>query len=513
MRLFFAFMAITFLSFGMLFSWEGPAEIWTDGNVRTIESVGKLTLTKGVATVIISSWEPHMPPEDPNPPQYLVLRWTGAGWTEPDSLKVPLRPYGGGKLLVDHKERFWYLWTQGTGMKGEPAYLLASRREGNEWVETSTVYEIAPGIQTLGGGAILEDSQGRIWWIIDHSWVGQVPDLDFHIWAFIYEGGEWTGPFILVESSCSDLRPVAAADDRGGVWIAWRRDNKQTGESSLLTKYLGRDGWSEEMSIALPDSSKFYIESPTDLTVDSNGDPWLAFILYYRDDMLAAVSRFDWREEEWGIPWVLGRHAYSDSSDIGVNIVGGPNGGVWLAWLVKPILSWFGMCGRIMLSHWGGQWSVPEIIAPDFQNTTPGILLEGGRIWLAWTHENTPGTPGETNTPLYAYQDLLTGIEDNAPGGRLPHAVSLSQNYPNPFNPLTSISFELPGGVDEAELIIYSLRGKVMKVFSLARPAAGRHTLTWDGRDGEGRKAPSGIYFYRISAGGETATRKMLLLY
>jgi flagellar hook assembly protein FlgD len=40
----------------------------------------------------------------------------------------------------------------------------------------------------------------------------------------------------------------------------------------------------------------------------------------------------------------------------------------------------------------------------------------------------------------------------------------------------------------------------------------GYHTVTWDGKDGSGKRVPSGVYFYRLSVGEFTATRRMLLM-
>jgi hypothetical protein len=88
----------------------------------------------------------------------------------------------------------------------------------------------------------------------------------------------------------------------------------------------------------------------------------------------------------------------------------------------------------------------------------------------------------------------------------LPEQFSLLQNYPNPFNAATVIPYTLS---DDAHvtLEIFDVLGR-----HVARPvdefqSAGEYRIGWDGAD-----APSGMYFYRLTIGDVTETRKMVLL-
>lgn len=96
---------------------------------------------------------------------------------------------------------------------------------------------------------------------------------------------------------------------------------------------------------------------------------------------------------------------------------------------------------------------------------------------------------------------------------RMPAALlALEQNHPNPFNPSTTISFSL---TDECvvRLEVYDVSGRlVAKLVDGARLSAGPHDVAWNGRDVSGRAAASGIYAYRLVAGKETISRKMVLL-
>lgn len=83
----------------------------------------------------------------------------------------------------------------------------------------------------------------------------------------------------------------------------------------------------------------------------------------------------------------------------------------------------------------------------------------------------------------------------------------LEQNYPNPFNPSTSIAFAL-AKAGEVKLEIFNALGQRITTLVNGRMPAGQHSATWEARD-----VPSGIYFYKLEAGGAfSQTRKMVLM-
>jgi hypothetical protein len=92
-----------------------------------------------------------------------------------------------------------------------------------------------------------------------------------------------------------------------------------------------------------------------------------------------------------------------------------------------------------------------------------------------------------------------------------PAEVSLDPNFPNPFNSGTLIRFSL-AHTSDIELAIYNLAGqKVARLAQGPRPA-GIYRIAWDGRDDTGRDLASGLYFYRLTAGSQLQTRKLMLL-
>jgi hypothetical protein len=91
-----------------------------------------------------------------------------------------------------------------------------------------------------------------------------------------------------------------------------------------------------------------------------------------------------------------------------------------------------------------------------------------------------------------------------------PTSYAVHQNYPNPFNAGTVIRFDLKEA-SEWTVTVYNVAGQVVRSFE-GYNAASQVTVTWDGRDEHGRQVSSGIYFYRVTAGSFSATKKMTLL-
>jgi flagellar hook assembly protein FlgD len=86
----------------------------------------------------------------------------------------------------------------------------------------------------------------------------------------------------------------------------------------------------------------------------------------------------------------------------------------------------------------------------------------------------------------------------------------LSQNYPNPFNPETKIEFSIPDPAP-VRLTVFNTLGQIIRVLVDDELAAGQHSVTWDGSDDLNHPVASGMYLYRIEAGSQTETRKMIL--
>ena len=126
--------------------------------------------------------------------------------------------------------------------------------------------------------------------------------------------------------------------------------------------------------------------------------------------------------------------------------------------------------------------------------------------WLSQAqHANL--TDATSQRGILMLQHLLTAL--------IPKETSLLPNYPNPFNPETWIPYQLSEPA-EVTLHIYAIDGRLIRTLALGHHHPGMYhsksrAAYWNGKNAFGESVASGIYFYTLTAGDFTATRKMLI--
>ena len=114
-----------------------------------------------------------------------------------------------------------------------------------------------------------------------------------------------------------------------------------------------------------------------------------------------------------------------------------------------------------------------------------------------------------------AFKQGIANLE-NLLASLIPEETALLRNYPNPFNPETWIPYQLAESA-EVTLTIYDMNGQLIRRLAVGHQAAGMYqsrsrAVYWDGRNQLGESVASGLYFYTLTAGEFTATRRMLIL-
>jgi hypothetical protein len=101
-----------------------------------------------------------------------------------------------------------------------------------------------------------------------------------------------------------------------------------------------------------------------------------------------------------------------------------------------------------------------------------------------------------------------TGVSDEA---TIPTSFVVEESQPNPLRGSASLRFAVPAAA-HVSVDLFDAGGRLVRNLSNGQQSAGYHTVTWDGRDADGRPAASGMYYYRVQANGQQQTRKLLVV-
>jgi photosystem II stability/assembly factor-like uncharacterized protein len=151
-----------------------------------------------------------------------------------------------------------------------------------------------------------------------------------------------------------------------------------------------------------------------------------------------------------------------------------------------------------------------------------GVILKSTNTGLNWVTQTCPVTanlrainvfPADDNGIIVGAGGIIlrttnggsiTSVIQN--GSEIPENYSLSQNYPNPFNPSTKIKFNV-AGTGNVSIKVYDVMGKEIAELVNQNLTAGIYTADFDAS-----ALPSGTYFYRLTAGSFTETKKLVLI-
>ncbi|MCY3551714.1 MAG: leucine-rich repeat domain-containing protein [Candidatus Poribacteria bacterium] len=158
----------------------------------------------------------------------------------------------------------------------------------------------------------------------------------------------------------------------------------------------------------------------------------------------------------------------------------------------------------IVAQHLGETTSAaPSIFAvDDIEGIDPAMI----QVWIEQAQVEDDGSIA-FRKGIANLEQLLTLF--------IPETTALLNNYPNPFNPETWIPYQLSEPA-EVTLRIYAVNGSLIRTLALGQMPAGIYQIRpraayWDGKNDLGESVASGVYFYTLTAGNFTATKKMLI--
>jgi hypothetical protein len=139
------------------------------------------------------------------------------------------------------------------------------------------------------------------------------------------------------------------------------------------------------------------------------------------------------------------------------------------------------------------------------------IDCDSTRVYVEWSDPNVGHTAAYVMTSARL---MPSGVEEKPTGNpwvsHRVNGIELAPSRPNPVLSGTELAFELENPA-QASLRIYDLSGKLVRTLVTGSLAAGSHTARWDTRDESGKPVASGVYYYRLEAGGLTATKQLVV--
>ncbi len=352
------------------------------------------------------------------------------------------------------------------------------------------------------------DSSGQVY-VTGSSWTGSnflssdyltikyTPTGDT-AWVKIYDG----------PAGRQDQSYALALDNSGNVLVTGRSDQANLSSDYYTIKYDSNgdtvwtarfDGSVNEVAYALKvdDAGNVYITGASPISADLNAD--YVTIKYDPNGNQLWLSRY------------AGTQGFSDDA---TGLALDNAGNVFVTGRVSQISGTFWDYGTVKYNNdgeeqWVAIYDGPASENDEASNVFNSELLRGnsligidnvGNVYVTGRSRGI-GTGYDIATIKYSTLTALESISSNIPDG-----FKLAQNYPNPFNPGTVIGFQL-ATVSQTTLKVYDVLGKEVAVLVNDKLAAGEYEVTFDGSTLAG-----GMYFYRLTAGEFSNTKKLLLI-
>ncbi|MEQ8524880.1 pectinesterase family protein [Gracilimonas sp.] len=165
----------------------------------------------------------------------------------------------------------------------------------------------------------------------------------------------------------------------------------------------------------------------------------------------------------------------------------------WLSWNVEPALYGEYNCSGPGCGDFESR--------PDFATQLSEEEAEKYTLENIFFRESNPNF-GRDWMPT----SELSVVSINEPSKEIPQSFKLKQNYPNPFNPSTNIAYSLPK-LAHVKITVYNMLGKQVGILVNQPKKAGDHIIKFNASS-----LASGVYLYRLEAGGASETNKMILI-
>jgi len=409
-------------------------------------------------------------------------------------------------LDVDNSGNLYVAWEQeGDGN----IYFSMSADSGKTWTPDVRVNEDVPGYK--GAPSLAVDGDGNIYitWSDDRN-----GPADIYFAKSTDGGSTWTTPNVKVNSPSSGYQLLShtAVGDSGWVYAIWC-DNRAGVWDGFFSMSKDSGGtWSPDVRVN--DDDHRNVGDPR-VAVGRDG---VIYVVWKVGGIYLAKSMDD--GQSWTNPNIK---VNSDSLDITTYqqpcVSVDDEEKVYVIWKARESgQPYWPHIYSAMSSDSGTTWTAPEIRVDDslcLGGEYPSLDVDPlGNVYVAWDGSRITVHPVEI---FFALGKPTNTIVTEPLPNVIPKTFKLFQNYPNPFNPTTIIRYTIPDGDREGRphrttLKIYNLLGQEIRKLVGEEQRPGFYTICWDGKDYNGKKMGSGIYFCRLQCGDYVATRKLVLL-
>lgn len=168
-------------------------------------------------------------------------------------------------------------------------------------------------------------------------------------------------------------------------------------------------------------------------------------------------------------------------------------------------------CGPDSAIGWSVVWQPGDSEAMLIHSLPfAALTLETMTITKAYNKMGDPLGAGSVPNP-WTFTTEEVGIADGSGPGEIRISSLSLTNFPNPWRSTTSFAVELPHA-SSALFQVFDVTGRMRRTLLDQPMPAGRHLVSWDGRDEQGKTLPSGVYFYHFNSGQATLTGRTTLL-
>jgi hypothetical protein len=305
-------------------------------------------------------------------------------------------------------------------------------------------------------------------------------------WDLLLSGGGFINGYVAVAAIGTRVfaspgtfqNPVVVSTDNGTSWTPTNAPFRGFNQMVEMGSYLFAGACSGVFRST--DNGTNWSMVNTGIPVDQDGYAYVSCLAVLGPALFAGTPGGVFRSTNDGQSWSAAYNGLTDTSVSsfavsGTSLFAGTSEGVFLS--TNNGTSWTAVSANL-----------PSTIVND-------IVVSGTNLFAAVDNS------GVWRRPL---SEMITSVD--VVTRDWPHEFLLHQNYPNPFNPSTTIRYGLPQR-SNVTLAVYNTLGQQVTVLQNGEQEAGYHEVKF-----EASNLPSGVYFYRLQAGGFVQSRKFMLV-